>query len=213
MRQTSLSVRPLDLRYRPPRYFAPRRLEAHLLAQIQNARVKAQIQAAYDAGKSEEATDLLQTAVRSPEIMHVLESVDPSFLGGNYLPPLEEGEVEIARLTLDSVTRDVKVAYAKPVHRRIRIRVLDEYDTDYLTAGPRFVARPLTLGHFARYFVETIHLYDILEMNCVTYREPGVGDPLEAALAFFTAQSDFYPNFDAACRRVVRQRCAHWTAT
>ncbi len=82
MRQTSPSVRPLDLRYRPPRYFAPRRLEAHLLAQIQNARVKAQIQAAYDAGHREEAQDLLQTAIRTPEILHILESVDPSFLGG-----------------------------------------------------------------------------------------------------------------------------------
>ncbi len=135
----------------------------------------------------------------------------PRFWGGNYLPTLEDGEVEIARLTLDSVTRDVKVAYAKPVHRRIRIRVLDEYDTDYITAGPRFVSRPLTLGHFARYFVETIHLYDILEMNFVTYRESGGGDPLESALAFFTAQSDFYPGFDAACRRLVRHRCAQWT--
>ncbi len=213
MRRTPPSVRPLDLRYRPTRYFGPRRLEAHLLAQIQNARVKEQIQAAYDAGHLEEARDLLQTAVRSPEIMHALESVHPSFLGGNYLPPLEAGEVEIARLTLESVTRDVKVAYAKQVNRRIRIRVVDEYDADYITAAPRVVARPLTLGHFARYFVETIHLYDILEMNFVTYREPGGGDPLESALAFFTAQSDFYPNLDAACRRVVRQRCAHWTAT
>ena len=38
----------------------------------------------------------------------------PMFMGGNYLPDAEEGEVEIARIEISSTTRDVTCVFAKP---------------------------------------------------------------------------------------------------
>jgi hypothetical protein len=63
-----------------------------------------------------------------------MERIDPRWMGGEYLPEYEDGEVEIARLVLDSVTRDVYSVRARPVSDGFRHRIVDEYDTDwYLT--------------------------------------------------------------------------------
>ena len=51
----------------------------------------------------------------------------PSNMGGEYLPPLRKGEVEIARISLESVTADQISVRARRVRERIRYRVVDEY--------------------------------------------------------------------------------------
>jgi hypothetical protein len=68
-----------------------------------------------------------------------------------------------------------------------------------LTGATEMVSeRPLTLGEFADFFLGAWPLIDVLEMNFE-------GD-IDASLAFFLADSDFYPDFDRPCRcRVVEQ--------
>jgi hypothetical protein len=55
------------------------------------------------------------------------------FMGGNYLPDTEEGEVEIARIEIASTTFDVTCLFAKQNNGRILYRVVDEYEGDTLT--------------------------------------------------------------------------------
>jgi len=61
-----------------------------------------------------------------------------------YLPPLRCGEIEIARLTLASTTRDVISIRARQRGKRIAYRIADEYGTDY-AIRPQSTAKPLTL--------------------------------------------------------------------
>lgn len=82
----------------------------------------------------------------------------PALMGGEYLPELEEGEVEIVRIELQSTTADVIQVRAKPVGDnsgedasagRIRYRVVDEY-TDIPEhnpeCSPELSDQPLNLG-------------------------------------------------------------------
>jgi hypothetical protein len=123
------------------------------------------------------------------------------FMGGNYLPDTEQGEVEIARIRIASTTFDVTSVYAKRDGDVIRYRVVDEYGDDTLE-GPAEMesGQPLSLGELTEFFLTAWPLIDVLEMNFEGDRE--------ASLRFFDAESDFYPQFDALCRERVVERFA-----
>jgi hypothetical protein len=113
-------------------------------------------------------------------------------MGGNYLPETENGEVEIARITIDSTTRGVTSVYARPIEGRIGYRVVDEYGSDTLQDPAEMGSdRPLTLGELVSFFMRAWPLEEVVQMNFE-------GD-LEGGLGFFTATSDFYPEFGMAC--------------
>ena len=62
----------------------------------------------------------------------VLGSRNPSYRGGEDLPDLDPGEVEIARVQLlNSVHGEVTSLRARRQARRIALRVVDEYETEF----------------------------------------------------------------------------------
>jgi hypothetical protein len=66
-------------------------------------------------------------------------------MGGEYLPDLLPNEVVIARITIASTTQDVTSVYARRGKKRIRYRVVDEYDGDTLSGkNTRTSTLPLT---------------------------------------------------------------------
>jgi hypothetical protein len=75
-----------------------------------------------------------------------LGRLHPSFLGGEFLPHYAAGEAEIARIVLDSVTRDVIAVRARRARAggRLRYRIVDEYGATFDLAV-RSSAHPLTL--------------------------------------------------------------------
>jgi hypothetical protein len=125
----------------------------------------------------------------------------PMFMGGNYLPDTGEGEVEIARIRIASTTFDVTSVYARRQDGVIRYRVVDEYGGDTLE-GPAEMesGQPLTLGELADFFLTAWPLLEVLDMNFESDRD--------ASLGFFVAESNFYPDFDALCRRRVIEHFA-----
>ena len=67
------------------------------------------------------------------------------FMGGEYLPKLEKGEVEIARISLRSVTADQISARARRIGAQIEYAIVDEYgDSSVITyrVQPRTWAMP-----------------------------------------------------------------------
>ena len=63
------------------------------------------------------------------------------FMGGEYLPPVKKGEVEIARISLESVSGDQISVRARRSGGRISYSIVDEYgnyymDTTYARAHP-----------------------------------------------------------------------------
>jgi hypothetical protein len=186
----------VDLDYRPDTYFRPRKLERYLLSKVKGMVLRNELKALFDAGRHAEVRTLLTAEGISAADRKALESFHPMFMGGNYLPDTEDGEVEIARISIKSTTYDVTCVYARPDRGAIRYRVVDEYDGDTLqgTAEAR-TDKPMTLGEFADFFLGAWPLIDVLEMNFENDRD--------ASLDFFSAESEFYPDFDRLCRQRV----------
>ena len=186
----------IDLDYRPDTYFRPQKLERYLLSKVKGAVLRKKLQALFDAGRHAEVRSLLTAEGISAADRKALESFHPMFMGGNYLPDTEDGEVEIGRISIKSATYDVTCVYARPDGGAIHYRVVDEYGGETLqgTAEAR-TDNPMTLSEFADCFLGAWPLLDVLEMN--------FENDLDGSLGFFTAESEFYPDFDGLCRQRV----------
>lgn len=187
----------IDLEFRPKGFFRPEKLEKYLLSKVKGAVLRKKLQALFEAGQHDEVRNLVGDAAFSVADRKALESIHPMFMGGNYLPDTEDGEVEIARISIRSTTFDVTSVYARPEGGVIRYRVVDEYDGDTLQ-GPSETTTsiPMTLGEFADFFLTAWPLIEVLEMNFE-------GD-IEGALGFFSADSNFYPQLDSLLRARAR---------
>ncbi len=87
----------VNVNYRPDTYFRPHKLEHYLLSKVKGAVLRKKLKMLFDEGRHAEAGELLSSAGLSAHDHKMLESIQLMFMGGNYLPDTEEGEVEIAR--------------------------------------------------------------------------------------------------------------------
>ena len=124
-------------------------------------------------------------------IRRTLGAMHPSLMGGLYLPPRAEGEVEIARISLASVTADQISIRARPVKGGIAYAIRDEYDTVF-ELHPRRSKRPLTMRQIAGLIDGATEeggvVYGYVSLNV----ENGGADPREL-MGFATVTSAFYP--------------------
>lgn len=186
----------IDLDFRPVTYFGPQSLPERLIAQVKGDAVKKQLGALYKEGRYEELMNLLNSLSIDQAEIKALGSVHPMFMGGNYLPDTLENEVEIARIVIESTTFDVTCLYARFDGGKIHYRVVDEYDGATLSGPSEMESdQPLTLGEVRDFFLTVWSLIDVLEMN--------FENDLDSALGFFSASSDFYAAFHAACTDTV----------
>ena len=187
----------IDLEYRPASYFRPHPLEDYVLSRVKGALVKAHLRELLASDRHDEVARLLREEGVPEDEVRALGGIHPLFMGGNYLPNARRGEVEIARIFIESTTGDVTAVYAQPHEGRIRYRVVDEYSGGTLrkSKARRKSDGPLSLGELYDFFTGAWSLHQVLEMNFQ-------GD-VEGMLGFFVAESDFYPDLDALCRQRV----------
>lgn len=113
--------------------------------------------------------------------------------GGEFLPPMKAREIEIARVELLSATRDVYSIRARSFRGRVRYRVVDENDGEFILPFDRSNG-PLSVRELVRLLEET--RFD-------GYDEPGLvrpfwdqqvecGDEPEEAVRFATVESVLY---------------------
>lgn len=113
--------------------------------------------------------------------------------GGEFLPPMEPGEIEIARVELLSTTGDVYSLRAGTGPRGIRYRVVDENDGDFILPFDRS-DEPLTVRELVQLLEET---------RFAGYDEPGLvrpfwvqqiecGDEPEESVLFASVRSVLY---------------------
>lgn len=114
-----------------------------------------------------------------PELKNFLQQQHPQLRGGEDLPDLEDGEVEVARTVgLDSVHGEVVSVRARPLPGgRYALRVVDEYET-VISVTPCEVDAPFTALELLRWLQTA---------------DP----PLLAAMYTMELQSEFYPGLDA----------------
>lgn len=189
-----ISTDDFDLAYRPASYFWPLGLETHLLATIKGTERKAALQRLIADGRASDIPDFLAKSALSPSERKALGRIHPAFMGGEYLPDLEQTEVEIARIVIASTTWDVTSVFARRDRDCIRYRVVDEYNGETLSGDATLTsALPLTLGELESFFMNAWPLFDVLEANF-----SNDGFDLDRMLAFVAhVESAFYPGIGA----------------
>ncbi|MCH8336378.1 MAG: hypothetical protein IIC61_10870 [Proteobacteria bacterium] len=121
----------------------------------------------------------------------------PALMGGEYLPGLGAGEVEIARISLASVTSDqisIRVIHAGD---KIRYAIHDEYESEYeYELAFEDSRQPLTLAELIEFIDGSRHWDEqcpggLLFSHC-EYDYSGCGD-IEQAVGFAWINSAWYP--------------------
>jgi hypothetical protein len=154
----------IDLDYRPRDYFWAAGLKIPLLSGIAGATRRQLVRGLIEAGNPIPAG--LDAPVLDEEMRQAWGRVHPSHMGGEFLPAFRTVEVEIARITIASVTQDVTSVYARRGKNRIHYRVVDEYEGDTLSGkNTRTSTRPLTLSELEIFVNRAWSIFDVLEMN------------------------------------------------
>lgn len=181
----------IDHDFRPAGYFWPLDLATHLLATVKGAERRKYIQSLIDGNRLNELNELFARSSLGTEERAFSGRLHPCLMGGEYLPDLLTGEVEIARLTLASTTQDVVSIRARKGKRRIYYRVVDEYEGETLSGtAKRTSVLPLTLGQLIRFLEGAYSIKDTVymnEMNC----------DAERMKWFVSMTSPFYPQIGA----------------
>jgi len=188
----------INLDFRPTTYFIPHALDEYLITRVKGDVLRQKLIALVGSGEYQSSEDIFNVIAHAPEFQSDLEKLAPHFMGGNYLANLEQGEVEIARLVINSTTRDVNCVYAKMGSGKICLRVVDEYGGETLNEPSELTTEePLSLGELTDFFLNACELEGTLEAN--------FGNDLESSLDFFAASSEFYPDLDELIREIVEQ--------
>jgi len=121
-------------------------------------------------------------------------SLHPNLMGGEYLPPYADDEVEIIRISLKSTTADQICVRACRQNGNIQYRVVDEYDTDYVLPF-NHSEYPLTMSELINLLEHTDNSFNEVEgglirnhwFSNVEYMDP------EEAVDFVSVESAYYP--------------------
>jgi hypothetical protein len=191
----------IDLDYSPESYFWAHDSNIKLSSDIKGAERKALYERAINSGNTFLANSLIDQPILSSEQRTLLGQMHPNFMGGEYLPDLHSEEVEIARITIASTTRDVTCVYAKRGKNRIYYRVVDEYNGDTLVNPTRTSTHPLTLKHLTEFFLSSWNL-----LECLDFNFESDGYPRDVVHSFIVdASSNFYAEFGTYVRFLVNE--------
>ena len=135
----------LDLSWRPESYWSPSSLLDSLGGSVSGTRRREILGSLLEAGEVFPVVQQLLNEHLQHETRTVWGAIHPSYLGGEYLPERKPGEVEIARLDLQTVTADAISVRAYPTKTRIYYRIVNEYNRRY-NCRPRWSKQPLSLG-------------------------------------------------------------------
>ena len=133
----------------------------------------------------------------------------PAWMGGEYLPDLDQPEVEIARVVLASTTMDVFSVRARLADGAYRFSMVDEYSTDF-SLTPSASEQPLTLRQLVG-LLDTAEGHGLQEggyrfVEGWWWQQREYGHPPEECTAFAWVESEQYPELGA----YYRERARHW---
>lgn len=186
----------IDLSYRPHSYFWADKIGIQLSSHIKGARRKALYDASVADGETSDFDELLFKPTLNSDERDLIGKLHPSFMGGEYLPDRVRGEVEVARITLNSTTQDVICLYARLRKNGIYFRVVDEYEGDCLTEKTKSLRKtPMTLREITKFFLHAFPLFKVLEMNFGERFQEDDFDRDDVRTFISDASSSFYAQF------------------
>ena len=139
----------INYTFRPESYWDVSDPLQAILVNVKGTRRRQMIRDYWEAGAIAELEKGLLRDNLTEEDRVGLGKIHPSFMGGEYLPDYAEGEVEIARIELESTTADVISIRVKKEGERIAYSIVDEYETEF-NILPTHSDKPLTLSELVR---------------------------------------------------------------
>jgi hypothetical protein len=109
----------IDLSFRPRTYFGPIPLQTHLLARVTGQERRELLRARLAAGEDDLPAELFASTL-DDDVREAIGRIHPALMGGEFLPPLSDNEIEIARISLESTTARsgrVTIGTSWPTHR------------------------------------------------------------------------------------------------
>ena len=120
----------VDLSYRPDTYWPESLTPEQLLTRIRGKRRQDIARELYKKRGFTALSEFLVSEGLSEDDRSAWGAIGPWCMGGEYLPELDEGEIEIARISLASTTSDQISVRACQDGERIRYRIVGEYEED-----------------------------------------------------------------------------------
>lgn len=198
-------VEGVDLDFTPKSYFTERDLGLALPSDILG-KARRDIARRLAAEDEELPFDLIESALSELE-RAAIGRIHPLFMGGEYLPPLREGEVEIARISLQSVTADQISVRASRTADGIEYSIVDEYeDLEVFDVRPRVTAGPLPMRGLVA-MLDGAREGGGLVVGYIAMNADSKEDAARL-LGFVSVESDFYPDLG----RYYEERIARWYA-
>ncbi len=189
-----VDVKGVDLSFRPPSRLFPITAEKLLLSRVKGTQRRESLTAAIEQERLNDLNPFITQTSLSAEDRRARAAIHPSFMGGEYLPDFAEGEIEVARLSLKSVTADVISVRLRRTEDGFVYRIVDEYMDEYpngLLDEPTTIVvdQPLTMKDFGAFVVQ------VSKMD--HWCDPESHETEEEAQDFVVATSEFYPEFGA----------------
>lgn len=202
----------INMDYRPKTYWPELLSQKQLISKIKG---KVRQEIARDILKNEETPELTADLAReslSIEEKKAWGAIHPDFMGGEYLPDIEENEVEIARVSLASTTSDQISIRAKKNGDTIDYRIVGEYEDTGLHYRLAFnqSKKPLTLSELVKLIDNSNIPDDIYPYGLIIggwEASYDGGRDIEAAINFASVTSSFYPEL----QDYYTQRAQEWT--
>lgn len=184
-------VEGIDLDFTPKDYFRVHNLGERLPSDIKG-QARRDLARSY-AAKGEDPPAWLLAPELPDAIRREWGAILPSFMGGEYLPPVDKQEVEIVRISLASTTGDTISLRARRQGKRIAYSIVDENPTeDGYELEPKTSVAPLSMRRLVNMLdcacirggaVLATVVWNLEDFVCNTDRMRG----------FVTVESDFYP--------------------
>ena len=140
-----MKSRSFDLSFRPPSYWSESPTPEHLLAQIKGQARRKDARRIIDEQGLDAVPEFLLQEKLGESTRKMLGKIHPTLMGGEHLPDLAKGEVEIVRVSVASATDDQISIRAQRKKGKIRYRAVDEHETNYTLAREES-DEPLSLG-------------------------------------------------------------------
>lgn len=181
----------IDISYTPTTYFWAHDSNITLSSDIKGAERKKLYERLIQNNQHELAEAIIDSPTLTDSERESFGRIHPNFLGGEYLPSKDEGEVEIARITIASTTQDVTSVYARRGKSRIYYRVVDEYGGSTLNESSWTSTKPISLRTLTKNF---LNAWDLL--SCLDCNFESDGYPRDRVHNFIVdASSSFYAEF------------------
>jgi hypothetical protein len=210
--QSSLAA--IDYTFRPTDYWDAANVRQAVLSTIKGENRRRMAAAALENGTIDRLPEGFTDETISKEDRDALARVDLTFLGGEYLPDAEAGEVEIARIVFASAGQDVISVRAARPESAIYYRVVDEYQRSF-RCTPSTSTQPLTLAELVT-LIDSCELVDDEDRGLVRFfldaQVLPKGDAAHQRRTlqhFIRVESEFYPHL----REHYEQQIERWVAT